>query len=305
MITCKSPKKLIRMAHAVASCVLPRYSSRFSRKDFTLPQLFACLVVRQQMRLSYRRTEALLKDSPAWLAAIGLSRVPDHNTLSRAFGILTTSARCASLLDLLTRWLGTLKALGVTLAIDSTLYDTHHRSRHYEQRCRHYASKQAKTANKRRSNAAKKTPKLAIGADTRSHLILAALPRTGMGSDCRDFAPLLKGVCRRRAIKRVLADAGFDSHANHELARQSGVKALIKQGAGRPGTKPPTSPHRRRMKRLLAGSQAGRPYGQRAQVECVHSMMKRNLGESLRAKTAENRKQEMLLRVLTHNLMIL
>jgi len=26
--------------------------------------------------------------------------------------------------------------LGFTCAIDSTLYDTHHRSRHYERRCR-------------------------------------------------------------------------------------------------------------------------------------------------------------------------
>ncbi len=59
------------------------------------------------------------------------------------------------------------------------------------------------------------------------------------------------------------------------------------------------------MKRVLVGSQAGRVYGQRAQVETTHSMMKRNLGEALRAHRPENRRLEQLLPVITHNVMIL
>jgi hypothetical protein len=58
------------------------------------------------------------------------------------------------------------------------------------------------------------------------------------------------------------------------------------------------------MKRLLAGSQAGKPYGQRAQVETVNSMIKRNPGDCLRALSAKARSLEQWLRVLTHNLMI-
>ena len=46
-------------------------------------------------------------------------------------------------------------------------------------------------------------------------------------------------------------------------------------------------------------------YGQRWQVETVHSMIKRNLGSALRARTARRRSKELLLRVITHNLMIL
>ena len=44
----------MRVAHALASQALPKFSHKFSRHDFTLPQVFACLVVREQMRLSYR-----------------------------------------------------------------------------------------------------------------------------------------------------------------------------------------------------------------------------------------------------------
>ncbi len=64
-------------------------------------------------------------------------------------------------MDRLTGWMACAKAAGDNLrTIDSTLYDTHHRSRHYEQRCRHFASSRKNTANSRRSRAARRTPKL-------------------------------------------------------------------------------------------------------------------------------------------------
>ena len=37
----------MRVAHEAARMVLPGYRSKFSRHDFTLAQLFACLVVRE------------------------------------------------------------------------------------------------------------------------------------------------------------------------------------------------------------------------------------------------------------------
>jgi len=58
------------------------YGSKFSRKDFTQPQLFACLVLREHQKKSYRGIEALLIDSPDWLADIGLTKAPDHPALS-------------------------------------------------------------------------------------------------------------------------------------------------------------------------------------------------------------------------------
>jgi len=46
-------------------------------------------------------------------------------------------------------------------------------------------------------------------------------------------------------------------------------------------------------------------YGRRAQSETVNSMMKRKLGDALRSMKPKRRKQEMLLRSLTHNIMLL
>src|SRR6266576_160693 len=76
MLTCKSPRKVMLVAHRLAAQALPRFSSRFSRHDFTLPQLFACLVVMEQQRRSYRGAEALLRDGRSWCRALGLSTQP-------------------------------------------------------------------------------------------------------------------------------------------------------------------------------------------------------------------------------------
>ncbi|MGD1277248.1 MAG: transposase [Tepidisphaeraceae bacterium] len=297
----------MRVAYELAKRCLRDHSSKFSHKDFTQPQLFACLVVREHQKQTYRGIEAVLRDSPHWCRQIGMKRVPDHNTLCRAFHALLGESRVGRLMDRLTRWMPLGKALGITCAIDSTLYDTHHRSRHYEQRCRHYRTRDKIAANSRRSRSARRTPKLSLSVDTRCHIILAAHARTGMGSDARDFLPLLRQSVRRRPqIKTVLADAGYDSHENHEVARRElNVRSLIKTGVGRPSAKPLVSWYRRRMQKKLSGSQKGKPYGQRSQAETVNSMMKRNLGDHLRARTPEGRRKEQMLRVLTHNISIL
>jgi hypothetical protein len=88
MLTCKSPRKVMRFAYELARRCLPPYSGKFSRKDYTLAQLFACLVVREHQKKSYRGIEALLRDSEHWCRQIGMKRVPDHNTLFRAFHFL-------------------------------------------------------------------------------------------------------------------------------------------------------------------------------------------------------------------------
>ena len=53
----------MRAAWFLARGVLPKYFSKVSRHDFTVPQLFACLVVKEQQRKAYRDVEALLRDA--------------------------------------------------------------------------------------------------------------------------------------------------------------------------------------------------------------------------------------------------
>jgi hypothetical protein len=305
METCKSPRKVLLAAYHIARRVLPNYASKFSRHDFTLPQLFACLVLREHQKKSFRGTEALLGDVH-WGKQIGMRRTPDHNTLFRAFHAIMSVQRVDKMLDLFARFLRIGMAFGDVLVIDSTYFDTHHHSRHYEYRCRQHASKDKRVVDAKRAEAVKKTPKLALAVEARTHVILAVKTRVGMSGDALDFAPLLRQACRRADnIQTVAADSGYDSHVNHVTAREElGVNALIKADAGRPTNKPAKSAYREVMKHELAGSQKGRPYGHRAQVETVNSMIKRNLGDSLRARSDEARSLEQLLRAITHNVMI-
>lgn len=100
METCKSPRKVLNAAYALAVACLKEHQSKFSRHDFTGPQLFACLVLREHQKKSYRGVVALLKDCPEWCADIGLKKVPDHNTLCRAQRKLVKPGVVEKMLDL-------------------------------------------------------------------------------------------------------------------------------------------------------------------------------------------------------------
>jgi IS5 family transposase len=295
------------------------YATPFSRHDFTRPQLFACLALRESLRLSYRKIEAFLTDVPDWLAEIGMASVPDHNTLWRAFGWLIKPRAVKRALDLMAADAKEELSEGLKtkpLTIDSTCYESHHRSRHYDRVCRKiglqtgkkYAEKPGKygaAVNASRSRQLKRMPKLALATAAASHRILAVRTHIGNGSDAPDFEPLLFDAWRRAAVKTVVADAGYDSEDNHCLAWQDmGVRSVIPAKIGRPSKKASLGYYRRLMKRRFKNKSDAKTYGQRAQSETTNSMMKRNLGDSLRSIRPERREQEMMLRALVHNLML-
>ena len=99
METSKSPRRVLNAAYGLAVACLKEHRSKFSRKDFTEPQLFACLVLREHQKKSYRGVVALLKDCPEWCADIGLRKVPDHNTLCRAHKQLVKPGVVEKMLD--------------------------------------------------------------------------------------------------------------------------------------------------------------------------------------------------------------
>ena len=99
METCKSPRMVLNAAYALATACLKEHPSKFSRKDFTGPQLFACLVLREHQKKSYRGVVALLQDCPHWCADIGLKKVPDHNTLCRVHRNLVKPGVVEKMLD--------------------------------------------------------------------------------------------------------------------------------------------------------------------------------------------------------------
>ena len=62
---------------------LPRYGHKYSPQRFTLPQLAACVWLKEYRQLDWRGIQALLELSPPLRQRLGLRAVPDYSMLWR------------------------------------------------------------------------------------------------------------------------------------------------------------------------------------------------------------------------------
>jgi hypothetical protein len=300
MKTSKSPKRVLVEALAVAEASMPAYSHRLSPKVFTQHQLFACLVLKDFYNLTYRGTVGLLVDGDSLAQAIGLERVPHFTTLQKAADRLLVAPSFQRLITTTVRRARKAKILRRRVrlaAMDSSGFESRHISRYYAWR-RKKPGKHGRTC----AVSYRHYPKLGLVCDTLSHFCLAARASQGPRPDFGDFRPLLVEAHARAGLKTLAADAGFDSEANHQLARDElGIQSLIPAEHGRPARSEPKGRYRKQMKRHLHESR----YGQRWQVETVNSMIKRLSGEVVNARTYWRRCRLLLLKTLTHNISIL
>ena len=162
-------------------------------------------------------------------------------------------------------------------SIDSTGFESHHVSQHFLHRksqsgCPVFARFHAK---------------LTVTCDCSTHLILAIGTSRGPFPDSGGIQALMKNQITK--VDTLLADAGFDSEDNHQFLRTTcGVRSIIPPRIGRPTLKPPTGYYRRQM-RAYFKRYGSTTYGQRWQVETVFSMIKRNFGSSLSARSTHGR----------------
>lgn len=80
----KSPLALAREALALGQDGLPTYGSSRSRHDFTLPQLFAIMALRQFFKTDWRGIVQLLADLPTLREALHLKKLPHFTTVQKA-----------------------------------------------------------------------------------------------------------------------------------------------------------------------------------------------------------------------------
>ena len=98
----KSPLALAQVAFKIAQKALPTYASPFSKKEFTQPQLFAMLVLRQFFQTDYRGMVQYLTDWTDLQKVLHLRKVPHFTTLQKAEqrlikkGLLTASSNVFS-----------------------------------------------------------------------------------------------------------------------------------------------------------------------------------------------------------------
>ena len=296
--TTKSPRRVLEFAHAIGVGALAKYSHKFSPKKFTQPQLFACLVLKEFLRLDYRKLAGLLRDVPELGATIELKSVPHFTAFQKAADRLLLTASIRRLLDgtlKLARVQGRLGARSELAALDGTGFEAHHVS-HY------FVRRRANNGKTRHDTTYRRFPKAGVLCDCRSHLILSVTPGRGPAPDIPHFRTALDDALSRVSVTTLLADAGYDGEHVHVYAREErGVNTFIPAKIGRPTDKKPSGFWRRRMASRIHLTR----YGQRWQVETVNSMLKRLMGSSLRARSYFSQCRELCLRALTLNVMIL
>lgn len=303
--TSKSPSRVLLVAYRIAQRSLPAYSHPCSPKKFTQHQLFACLALKEFFKLDYRGVELLLAENESLRAIIELRVAPDFTTMHKACRRLLKLPACNRLLDEMARAARKTPLLvaPVTLAaIDSSGFEAHRASNYFVRR----RDSHGKKAGKWRSLTYRRFPKLGLVCDCSSHFILAAVPHRGPSPDFDHWPEAMVQARSRVRIKTLLADAGYDAEWIHVTARLVfDTRTLIPPNHGRPTDKLPRQYFRRRMARTFQSKRRRKRYRQRAQVETVISQIKRRLDSSVNAHSHWSQCRALMLKALTHNIMLL
>jgi Transposase DDE domain len=289
----KSPKAIAQLAMAIGQAALSPYTNKFSPRRYTQAQLFTCLILRQFFRTDYRGLVQLLADCAEVRAVVGLTQVPHYSTLCYAQRRLAKQRNFAALQQqvFLRAQARGLLAPRPTALIDATGLEARHVSRYYVDR------KGYRRFRRRR------WPKVTVVGEAQTHLIAGATISWGPSQDSPQLPATVRQAAQRIQWDRLLGDTAYDAEHNHRLCREElGIRStVIPLTPRRRSRRWPKTRYRRQMKRRFFT----RVYRQRWQVESLFSRHKRVLGDALRARQGRTQKQECLMRILTHNLMIL
>jgi hypothetical protein len=298
--TSKSPKRVMLLGYRIAQRVMRPYAHRFSPKKFTQHQLFACLVLKEFLRLDYRGIAQLLADCPSLCSAIELKDVPHFTTLQKAADRLLTTTRANRLLTETIDQARRRKLIGRRIdqgAMDSSGFEARHVSRYFVRR----RETGGKFKGKMHRLQYRRFPKLALMGDCNSHLILAAIPEGGPSPDFGHIDALVTKAQEQVRMYSLAADPGYDAEWVHMFVRLIyGTRTIIPPKHGRPGAGKPRGYFRRLMKSRLNKKR----YGQRWQVETIISVMKRRLSDCLGACKVRMQRRALNLKVVVYNLMI-
>ena len=256
-------EKAIHLARRAVS----RYSSKFSKHRYTLPQHVVLLCLKVRKNTTYRGLLDELIEMPRIRRVLGLAELPTPSTLCKAFNRLDMAV-WRSILTLSATLLPTSGVVGV----DASGFDRSHASKHYT----------------KRAELTIQQLKVTLLVDTKVNSILDLHVTTTRKHDSQIAPSLIKR--NPENIDILLGDKGYDDQKIRQLARQHEVRPLIKHREF-------TSLHKAWNARLDTDL-----YGQRGQSETVNSTLKRKYGAFVRSRRWWKQFRELTIACLTHNI---
>lgn len=269
------------LALQLTQATLPRFGHKFSPQRFTLPQLAACVLLKEYRQLDWRGIEALLELSPPLRRALGLKQVPDFSTLWRFTQRWLDAARLGRLL---TELLRRLALPPVHVAVDSTGLDPGRTSSYF-------------VARRRQRDRPKRYVKLSLSVVVGPLVAAAAVADWGPCNDKTELPELLPQTHQRVVVRDLYADAGYDAEWVHQWCRDgagihSWIPLAVRRADGSAG-----GYWRARMAQGLPPR-----YGRRWAVESFISGMKRVVGPWLRARQPKRQPTEALLKAVVYSI---
>jgi hypothetical protein len=269
-----------RVARTAAEAAIPAYRSKFSKRQFTQPELLTVLCLMRYEDWTFREAEVRLAEHSELRTAIGLKEVPDHTTLYRFFRRLDDAVLGELLAETERRFPGAKTVAGSVLAVDATGLEPGAISTYFVKRAkdrgdglpwRHWL-------------------KWLVAVDVDRFLVLSQKAHPGPVNDSATLRPLVDEAAALAPVSAVLADAEFDSERNHRHIRyELGALSAIPARRGKKTWK--IHGFRAKMRRHFPRS----VYGRRSLVESLFSAVKRKLSARAPGRSWVTQRMQALL----------
>ncbi len=268
--------------------MLPRYRTRFSKHQFTQPQLLTILCLMRYEDWTFREAEVRLAEHRELRQVLGPASVPDFTTLYRFLQRLDDQAIDRAVGETVRRLRGIRRKdrRRACVAVDATGLAQGAVSTFFVRRLHDHGQKPLLWRH---------WLKWVVVADLDQQFLLSQSARRGPWNDCGNLPTVVGAASQHVRIGLVLADAEFDSERNHAYIRQQlGAQSVIPAKRGKKNWR--IQGIRAEMRRAFPH----RLYRRRALIETVFSSVKRKLsarapGRSLRIQ----RRQALLLGLIS------
>lgn len=275
-----------RVARDCATAILPPYRSRFSKHQFTQPQLLAVLCLMRYEDWTFREAEVRLSEHRDLREVLKLDSVPDYTTLYRFLRRLDDTTIDRVLGETVRRFKTKKRRRRARVAVDGTGLAHNAASTFFIRRIEQRPRGMTRWSY---------WLKYLIVGDLDRQIILAQQGRQAPHVDTSSLPALVDSARRRTAIALVLADAEFDTEANHRhIRRRLRAHSVIPAKRGRSSRVGIRGQMRRHFPRRL--------YAQRAKVETIFSIIKRKLSPRAPGRNLTTQIRQALLLGLAFNL---
>lgn len=255
-------KRFIRAVLEIAGKHMPLFSSKFSRKDYTVPQHITMLSFKVKTRQKYRETCDLLQEMPEICNILGIEKVPHFTTLDRAFLRLKN----ALFMILLIVSAGEAR----DCSVDATGYDRRYASKHYVKRAKMTLH----------------SLKVTLLVNVENLRVVDVHATTTRKHDSQIILPIVED----HDIDSLRGDMGYDDKKVRDALRKLGIRPLIPHREFNPLDKA----HNARLDK--------KEYNKRAMSETVNSMTKRKYADYVSSKNWRSQFKEIRLMCFVHNI---